>query len=102
MHDPKHRPIPDATVSLKAKGSDYAKTTNTDASGEFIFDAVPLGEYSISVSKDGFGTIEQATTVLSGTAPGFPSGITDRARIKKPSPLMPRQLKQKPPRQRPM
>lgn len=71
VHDQKHRPIPDATVSLKAKGSDYAKTTNTDASGEFIFDAVPLGEYSISVSKDGFGTIEQATTVLSGTAPVF-------------------------------
>lgn len=46
VHDQKHRPIPDATVSLKAKGSDYAKTTNTDASGEFIFDAVPLGEYS--------------------------------------------------------
>ena len=71
VHDPKHRPIVDAEISLKAKGSDYAKTTRTDASGEFIFDAVPLGEYSITVSKEGFGTVEQATTVLSGTAPVF-------------------------------
>jgi outer membrane cobalamin receptor len=71
VHDAKHRPIVDAVVTLKAKGSDYTKSTRTDASGEFIFDAVPLGDYSITVSKDGFAEIEQATTVLSGTAPIF-------------------------------
>ena len=71
VHDPKHRPIVDAEVSLKAKGSDYARTIHTDASGEFLFDAVPLGDYSITVSKDGFATVEQPTIVLSGTAPVF-------------------------------
>jgi hypothetical protein len=67
VHDPKHRPIVDAEVSLKAKGSDFARTMHTDADGAFSFDAVPLGDYSITVSKDGFATIEQVTTVLSGT-----------------------------------
>jgi outer membrane cobalamin receptor len=71
VHDPKHRPIADAEVVLKAKGSDYARTAHTDPSGEFIFDAVPLGDYSITVSKEGFATMEQSTTVLSGTAPIF-------------------------------
>jgi outer membrane cobalamin receptor len=69
VHDVKHRPITDATVSLKTSASSYAQTTKTDANGEFIFDAVPLGDYSIIVSKDGFGTLEQSITILSGTAP---------------------------------
>ena len=71
VHDQKHRPIADAEVALKAKGSDYSRTAHTDESGEFIFDAVALGDYSIVVSKVGFATVEQATTVLSGTAPIF-------------------------------
>ena len=71
VHDQKHRPIADAEVVLKAKGSDYSRMAHTDESGEFIFDAVPLGEYSITVSKAGFATVEQATTLLSGTAPIF-------------------------------
>jgi hypothetical protein len=32
VHDPKHRPIADAGESLKAKGSNYARTVHTDAS----------------------------------------------------------------------
>jgi len=71
VHDQKHRPIADAEVVLKAKGSDYSRTAHTDESGEFIFDAAPLGDYFITVSKAGFATVEQATTVLSGTAPIF-------------------------------
>ena len=71
VHDQKHRPIAAAEVVLQAKGANYARTTQTDASGEFLFDAVPLGDYAISVSKEGFATVEQATTVLSGTAPIF-------------------------------
>ena len=71
VHDPKHRPIVDAEVVLKAKGSEYRQTAHTDDSGEFIFDAVPLGDYSVTVSKPGFATLEQAATVLSGTAPVF-------------------------------
>jgi len=69
VHDPQHRPVADATVTLKAKTSDYAQTVRTDAEGQFHFDAVPVGEYSVTVSQAGFATQEQGVAVLSGTAP---------------------------------
>src|SRR6266849_6188472 len=69
VHDPQHRPVADTTVALKAKTSDYAQTAQTDAEGTFHFDAVPLGEYSVTVSQAGLVTQEQTVTVLSGTAP---------------------------------
>src|SRR6266436_8564370 len=69
VHDPQHRPIVDATVTLKAKSSDYRQTLQTDAEGQFHFDAVPLGEYNVTVSQSGFASQEQLVTVLSGAAP---------------------------------
>jgi outer membrane cobalamin receptor len=69
VHDPQHRPVPDIQVVLKAKSSEFTQTTQTDANGEFHFDAVPLVEYTVTVSNPGFASIEQTVTVLSGTAP---------------------------------
>ena len=69
VHDPKHRPIPNATVTLKAKSSDWAKTAATDANGEFQFNAVPLGEYSVSAASKGFAQISQDVIVISGSVP---------------------------------
>jgi hypothetical protein len=37
---PQHRPVPDTDVLLKAKTSDYLQKTQTDANGEFHFDAI--------------------------------------------------------------
>jgi TonB dependent receptor/Carboxypeptidase regulatory-like domain/TonB-dependent Receptor Plug Domain len=69
VHDPQHRPIPGATVFLNATSSDYQQTIQTDAEGQFHFDAVPLGQYVVTVSQPGFESREQRVTVLSGTAP---------------------------------
>jgi TonB dependent receptor/Carboxypeptidase regulatory-like domain/TonB-dependent Receptor Plug Domain len=69
VHDPQHRPVQGAMVMLKAKSSDWAKTTTTDASGEFQINAVPLGDYSISVASQGFAQTAQDVTVNSGTVP---------------------------------
>jgi hypothetical protein len=69
VHDPQHRPVPDVQVILKAKASAFTLTTQTDLNGEFHFDAVPVAEYTITVSKTALVTEEQAATVLSGTAP---------------------------------
>ncbi len=69
VHDPQHRPIQDAMVMLKAKSSDWAKNVTTGATGEFQFNAVPLGEYSVSVVSKGFGQISQEVVVISGTVP---------------------------------
>lgn len=69
VHDPQHRPIAGATVVLKAAASDWTRTTTTNSNGEFRIEAVPLGDYVITVSQTGFDTLEQTITVLSGTAP---------------------------------
>jgi len=69
VHDPDHRPIVGASVALKAANSDWARTATTDANGEFRIEAVPLGDYVITVSQTGFDTLEQKITVVSGTAP---------------------------------
>ena len=69
VHDPQHRPVADATVALQAAGSAYTQTVRTDAEGNFHFDAVPLGAYTLSVSQSPYEDLRQAITVLSGTAP---------------------------------
>jgi hypothetical protein len=69
VHDPDHRPIAGATILLKAATSDWSRTTTTNANGEFRIEAVPLGEYEVTVSAKGFDTLEKKITVLSGAAP---------------------------------
>ena len=69
VHDPQHRPVPDITVVLQAANSEFTQTTHTDAAGEFLFEAVPLGEYTVSISDATFVATPQTVTVLSGTAP---------------------------------
>jgi hypothetical protein len=69
VHDPQHRPVTEADVVLKGKHSDFTVKAKSDANGEFHFDAVPLGEYEVTVSKVSFAEETQAVTVLSGSAP---------------------------------
>jgi outer membrane cobalamin receptor len=69
VHDPQHRPIQDAMVMLKAKSSDWAKSVLTDANGEFQFNAVPLGDYTVSIASKGFAQAAQDVTVISGSVP---------------------------------
>src|SRR5580698_2167250 len=69
VHDPQHRPVTNAQVTLQARKSAYTQTVQTDDEGQFHFDAVPLGEYSVKVEQTGFEASEQNITVLSGTAP---------------------------------
>jgi len=69
VHDPQHRPVQDAMVMLRSKTSDWAKSVTTNATGEFQFNGVPLGEYSVSVASQGFAQTAQDATVISGTVP---------------------------------
>jgi outer membrane cobalamin receptor len=69
VHDPQHRPMPGTNLTLKAADSDYIRTAITDADGQFIFDAVPVGTYSLTVSREGFSAAQQVVTVLSGSSP---------------------------------
>ncbi len=69
VHDPQHRPLAEATVTLAENGSDYKQNATTDHSGEFAFSAVPAGEYTITVTFDGLRPVTQSLTVTSNTAP---------------------------------
>lgn len=69
VHDPQHRPIPGAAVTLKAQHADWGQTATTDDRGEFLFAAVPLGDYSVTVVIEGFETSQQTFTVVSDTSP---------------------------------
>lgn len=69
VHDPHHRPIQYAMVMLKSKSSDWSKSTTTDNSGEFQFNGVPLGDYTVTVASKGFAQTGQDVTVISGTVP---------------------------------
>jgi TonB dependent receptor/Carboxypeptidase regulatory-like domain/TonB-dependent Receptor Plug Domain len=63
VHDPQHRPVQGAMVMLKSLSSDWSQTTNTDANGQFLFTAVPLGQYNVSVASPGFEQTAQNITV---------------------------------------
>jgi len=69
VHDPQHRPVSGIEVVLKARASEFSLTARTDDAGQFHFDAVPLGEYTVAVSDSNFAADQQSVSVLSGTAP---------------------------------
>lgn len=69
VHDPQHRPVQGAMVMLRANTSDWAKTAKTDAEGQFSLNAVPLGDYTVSVASPGFEQTEQSVVVMSGSEP---------------------------------
>lgn len=69
VHDPEHRPMAGAMVVLKAANSDWSRTMQSGPAGEFLFLAVPLGEYSITVSAGGFAPTSQQFAVESSSEP---------------------------------
>jgi len=69
IHDPHHRPVQGAQITLRAENSAWTKTATSDDSGAFRFDAVPLGEYTLTLTKSGFSQVTQAVIVHSDTEP---------------------------------
>jgi outer membrane cobalamin receptor len=69
VHDPQHRPIAGATVTLRAAYSDFVITEKTDTGGEFSSSAVPPGVYVVTAAQPGFHTTTQSITIASNTTP---------------------------------
>jgi outer membrane receptor for ferrienterochelin and colicin len=69
VHDNAHRPIADVQVQLKSATSDWHEAAVSDASGEFSFMTVPLGDYVLSFEAADFVPAAQAVTVTSGSSP---------------------------------
>ncbi|MGA2371659.1 MAG: carboxypeptidase regulatory-like domain-containing protein [Candidatus Korobacteraceae bacterium] len=69
VHDPQHRPIQGAQVTLKAQTSDWTRSQDCSASGEFEFRSVPIGSYTVTVLSKGFLQTQQDVIVQSDTSP---------------------------------
>jgi len=67
IHDPQHRPVQGAKVKVWANSSNWSQTTTSDASGQFRFDSVPLGTYTVEVDAEGFAPQTQQLTLGSGS-----------------------------------
>lgn len=66
VHDSQHRPVGMVEVVLQALHSDFILTAQTGAEGLFDFAAVPLGEYTLTLTHEGFSRIVQPVRVASG------------------------------------
>lgn len=69
VHDPQHRPVSGAAVTLHAAHSALTATALTDQSGAFRIPSVPLGDYTVTVSEPGFRSADQSLTLASNTTP---------------------------------
>jgi outer membrane receptor protein involved in Fe transport len=67
VHDPQHRPISGAQVTLHAARSNWQQQATTTEAGEFRFTAVPIGEYNITIAAPGFSTQTQTLLVRSNS-----------------------------------
>jgi outer membrane receptor protein involved in Fe transport len=69
VHDASHRPIAGADIEIAAVTSQFRTKRQSDAAGVFEIDALPFGEYRITVTAPGFGTHQEELMVRSGSAP---------------------------------
>ena len=69
VHDPQHRPIQGAQLTLKAQNSDWTQSQQSNDNGEFLFTSVPIGNYTVTVTSKGFQQVSQNVIVESDTSP---------------------------------
>ncbi len=54
-----------AVVTVAQVGTGFTRTTSTGNSGEYLFPALPVGQYQITVTLNGFNTYMQQGITLS-------------------------------------
>jgi hypothetical protein len=69
VHDPQHRPIQGAHITLKAQNSEWTQSQDSDSNGEFEFTSVPIGNYTVTVASPGFQPTQRNVIVQSDTHP---------------------------------
>jgi len=83
VHDPSHRPVENAEVVIQSRTSNWSATTRSNSDGEFQFDAVPPGDYTLKVTAEGFSPAEQSITAAGGKSPviHFPLAIAPNRQV---------------------
>jgi outer membrane receptor protein involved in Fe transport len=69
VHDPDHRPVASAHVEVKSATSDFSQSFSTGPDGGFEAPSLPIGEYRVTVTQQGFAPAAQTIVVASGSAP---------------------------------
>jgi outer membrane receptor protein involved in Fe transport len=69
VHDPDHRPVPAAEITVKSSNSDFSQKVVTDGEGGFEAGSLAPGAYTVTVSKESFLPATQEVVVGSGSAP---------------------------------
>jgi TonB dependent receptor/Carboxypeptidase regulatory-like domain/TonB-dependent Receptor Plug Domain len=69
VHDPDHRPVANARVTVTSVSSDFVQALTTAPDGTFETVTVPIGEYQVTVTRDGFQSSAQEVVVSSREAP---------------------------------
>jgi outer membrane receptor for ferrienterochelin and colicin len=69
VHDPDHRPVNEARIAIKSTSSEFSRTLVTSADGSFEATSLPIGEYQVTVTQEGFAPATQEIVVASGSAP---------------------------------
>ncbi len=79
--------VPGATVEIKNLETNFSRTLQTDDNGRFVALALPPGNYSVTITKDGFATaVAERVTLAVGQALTLPvemvvSGVQERVTI---------------------
>ena len=69
VHDPQHRPLAAAHITLAAAHSAFTLAADSNSEGSFTLPNIPLGDYIVTVTHTGFRTLQQSLTLHSGTMP---------------------------------
>jgi hypothetical protein len=69
VHDPAHRPIAGARITLQAANSAFVLHAATNGDGEFALPEAPIGIYRLTVEASGFNTETETVSLASGTNP---------------------------------
>ncbi|HLL14529.1 MAG TPA: TonB-dependent receptor [Pyrinomonadaceae bacterium] len=67
--DPSGAVVPDATVTLTKEGTQVSFTTQTTSTGNYVFDSVQIGTYTVSVEKEGFKKFVSTTNPVNINQP---------------------------------
>jgi hypothetical protein len=72
VHDTSHAVIPGATITVKNTATGVVTITHTSGTGVFSFPNLTVGTYNVTVSKQGFKTVQRLNVrLLLGTTPNL-------------------------------
>ncbi|HVZ16210.1 MAG TPA: TonB-dependent receptor, partial [Terriglobales bacterium] len=59
ISDPSAAAVPNAQVTVLNKDTGYSRSVNSEQTGSYFFQELPIGTYQLTVSKQGFRTVQQ-------------------------------------------